>query len=97
MMDQLYANQPASSYPASGAAVSSTPGPTSVILPDSDGQAPLNNQANSFKNQLEAPQSAKTTAAVETPEDPEGNEAEFGFLDFLDIINPLQHIPVVST
>ncbi len=27
----------------------------------------------------------------------EGEEGEFGFEDFLDIINPLQHIPVVST
>lgn len=25
-----------------------------------------------------------------------GRDSEFGFLDFLDIINPLQHIPLVS-
>lgn len=33
-----------------------------------------------------------------TPAGGTGNaESEFGFADFLDIINPLQHIPVVST
>ncbi len=26
-----------------------------------------------------------------------GEEASFGFLDFVDMINPLQHIPVVNT
>lgn len=34
---------------------------------------------------------------AETAVSPEKDEGTFGFLDFLDIINPLQHIPVVST
>lgn len=32
----------------------------------------------------------------EAPDSKE-NESSFGFLDFLDIINPLQHIPIIST
>lgn len=40
----------------------------------------------------EAPADGGAPAAAE-----DGSEPEFGFADLLDIINPLQHLPIVST
>ncbi len=46
---------------------------------------------------------AETAQGNKTPElanalaEPAGEEKSFGFFDVLDMINPLQHIPVVST
>ncbi len=101
MMDQLYANQTTTGYPASAIAVSAI----STNTPDLGTKSVLPNQANSFKEQLSSPK-ATQTASLETPpslqetsdaQTAENNGQEFGFLDFLDIINPLQHIPVVSS
>ncbi|WP_120498253.1 hypothetical protein [Kiloniella sp. EL199] len=64
-------------------------------------------QEHQFKNELEKANTAKTNTTEKkdwpvkhkTP-DPKSSEQEeqtFGFFDFLDVINPLQHIPVIST
>lgn len=101
MMDQLYANLATPGYPASAIAVSAI----STNTPDLSTKSVLPNQATSFKEQLTTPK-ATQTASLESPasiqktsdaETAENNGQEFGFLDFLDIINPLQHIPVVSS
>ncbi|MEH6629414.1 MAG: hypothetical protein V7776_01225 [Halopseudomonas aestusnigri] len=98
MMDQLYANQATPSNPANAIAVSAI----STNIP-AKGTPPTH--TNSFKEQLSSPKAIQT-ASLESPvsiqktsdtETAENNGQEFGFLDFLDIINPLQHIPVVSS
>ncbi|WP_053005830.1 hypothetical protein [Kiloniella spongiae] len=64
-------------------------------------------QKSQFGNELSKTNSASTnlreptdwSVKEKTPEQPspEQKEQTFGFFDFLDVINPLQHIPVIST
>ncbi|WP_343564446.1 hypothetical protein [Kiloniella sp. b19] len=58
-------------------------------------EAALSKELKNGNPKAPAPESANPTA-VQTAADQDENN-EFGFFDFLDIINPLQHIPVVST
>ncbi|MFD2204901.1 hypothetical protein [Kiloniella antarctica] len=94
MMDQLYANQTTAGKPANGIVVNSLSQIGSSNIPPK--------HSASFKGQLENTQTANLNTPTSLPNTnnteaiPE-NEQEFGFLDFLDIINPLQHIPVVSS
>ncbi len=55
-----------------------------------------------FKNELAKTNTTEKrdwSVKEKTPEqkNPEQEEQTFGFFDFLDVINPLQHIPVIST
>ncbi|WP_085906381.1 hypothetical protein [Kiloniella majae] len=53
-----------------------------------------------FKNELAKATEPKDWSVKEKSPDqknPESEEQSFGFFDFLDVINPLQHIPVIST
>ncbi|WP_417430860.1 hypothetical protein [Kiloniella sp.] len=68
-------------------------------------KAPLSHkptQENPFKNELlktntTDPSKRPTTEAAIEQQNSSQEEQSFGFFDFLDVINPLQHIPVIST
>ncbi|WP_419903198.1 hypothetical protein [Kiloniella sp.] len=112
MMDQLYANQPTPNFPVNGIAVSSISPVTPDLDLAKKKPEPENSFKSSLESTQSSPKetpakkanppvrtSASEKAISETTPDETVGEAEqeFGFLDFLDIINPLQHIPVVST
>ncbi|WP_417452305.1 hypothetical protein [Kiloniella sp.] len=68
-------------------------------------KAPLSHkptQENQFKNELVKtsttdPSKKSTIEAAIEQQNSSQEEQSFGFFDFLDVINPLQHIPVIST
>ncbi|MCZ4281160.1 hypothetical protein O4H49_10255 [Kiloniella laminariae] len=101
MMDQLYAQQGIKSVreiPTAAQAV--TASTNRNPLPDKFTQNPASD--HNFANQLSAFSSPQEDALLPLNEQQaiEGvteEKPEFGFLDFLDIINPLQHIPVISS
>jgi hypothetical protein len=47
--------------------------------------------------QVTSPQGCLPPAGIQEDGKPKDTKAEFTFDDFIDIINPLHHIPVVST
>ncbi len=67
------------------------------------GSVPVSGRKGSFAAEIagleSAPPSLATALASDNPASGTltHSEEEFGFLDFLDIVNPLQHIPIVST
>lgn len=100
-MDQLYAQQGTKSVreiPAAAQAV--TTSTNRKPLPDKFTQNPASD--HNFATQLSAFSSPQEDALLplnepQAIEDVTEEKPEFGFLDFLDIINPLQHIPVISS
>ncbi|PZP57522.1 MAG: hypothetical protein DI586_00355 [Micavibrio aeruginosavorus] len=67
-----------------------------------NGSVPVWRKAETPEEQITASM-LETAKGQKTPElataliEPEAEDKSFGFLDVIDMINPLQHIPVVST
>lgn len=79
---------------------------TTMVFGQNDrmaGSVPVRGRENSFAAEIAesdaAPQLSASALAGnnQTSGVTKNAEEDFGFLDFLDIVNPLQHIPLVST
>ena len=52
---------------------------------------------DSFENALSYATTETETGPATAPDNSTGDDEPFGFFDLLDMVNPLQHIPIVST
>ncbi|WP_085907729.1 hypothetical protein [Kiloniella majae] len=108
MLDQLYSQQiipKGQVNPASQNGQNNSLGSASVTLASTEitqDSAGKSAEKHQFKNELAKTNTTEKrdwSVKEKTPEqrNPEKEEQSFGFFDFLDVINPLQHIPVIST